>query len=91
VFTPGIVKGIILRHLRWWQQQPITDRDGILTSVCLPQPGDVRGLQLPGSPYWALKTYLILALPETHPFWQAEEQPLPALAEKQVIPMPNRS
>ncbi|PAC67352.1 hypothetical protein CGS27_27980, partial [Enterobacter cloacae] len=37
-------------------------------------------------PYWALKTYLILALPEAHPFWQAEEQPLPALAEKHVIP-----
>jgi hypothetical protein len=31
VFTPGIVKGIVLRHLRWWQQQPITDRDGVLT------------------------------------------------------------
>lgn len=46
----------------------------------------MRGLQLPGSPYWALKTYLILALPEAHPFWQAEEQPLPALAEKHVIP-----
>ncbi|MFK3717956.1 DUF2264 domain-containing protein, partial [Escherichia coli] len=40
----------------------------------------------PGSPYWALKTYLILALPEAHPFWQAEEQPLPALDEKHVIP-----
>ena len=35
----------------------------------------------PGSPYWALKTYLMLALPESHPFWQAEEQPLPSLAE----------
>ncbi len=46
----------------------------------------MRGLQLPGSPYWALKTYLILALPEAHPFWQADEQPLPALAEKHVIP-----
>lgn len=81
VFTPGIVKGIVLRHLRWWQQQSIVDRDGILTGVCVSEHGDVRGLQLPGSPYWALKTYLIPALPEAHPFWQAEEQPLPALAE----------
>ena len=31
VFSPGIVKGIVLRHLRWWQRQPMTDRDGILT------------------------------------------------------------
>ncbi len=27
--------------------------------VCVSEHGDVRGLQLPGSPYWALKTYLI--------------------------------
>ena len=39
----------------------------------------------PGSPYWALKVFLILALPEKHPFWQAEEQALPVLDEKRVI------
>ena len=87
VFTPGIVKGIVLRHLRWWQQQPITDRDGILTlGFAYPNLAMCEDYNAPGSPYWALKTYLILAMPEDHPFWQAEEQPLPALAEKRVIP-----
>lgn len=87
VFTPGIVKGIILRHLRWWQQQPITDRDGILTlGFAYPNLAMCEDYNSPGSPYWTLKTYLILALPESHPFWQADEQPLPALAEKRVIP-----
>ncbi|EOZ9387327.1 DUF2264 domain-containing protein [Enterobacter bugandensis] len=87
VFTPGIVKGIILRHLRWWQQRTITDRDGILTlGFACPNLAMCEDYNSPGSPYWALKSYLILALPETHPFWQAEEQPLPALAEKRVIP-----
>ena len=87
VFTPGIVKGIILRHLRWWQQQPITDRDGILTlGFAYPNLAMCEDYNSPGSPYWALKTYLILALPETHPFWLAEEQLLPAMAEKHVIP-----
>ncbi|MCU6669594.1 DUF2264 domain-containing protein [Enterobacteriaceae bacterium H4N4] len=87
VFTPGIVKGVILRHLRWWQQQPITDRDGILTlGFAYPNLAMCEDYNSPGSPYWALKTYLILALPDTHPFWQAQEQPLPALAEKRVIP-----
>lgn len=87
VFTPGIVKGIILRHLRWWQQQPITDRDGILTlGFAYPNLAMCEDYNSPGSPYWALKTYLILALPESHPFWQADEQPLPRLAEKRVIP-----
>ncbi|MEP8550033.1 DUF2264 domain-containing protein [Enterobacter mori] len=86
VFTPGIVKGIILRHLRWWQQQPITDRDGILTlGFAYPNLAMCEDYNSPGSPYWALKTWLILALPETHPFWLADEEPLPALAEKHVI------
>ena len=69
VFTPGIVKGIILRHLRWWQQQPITDRDGILTlGFAYPNLAMCEDYNSPGSPYWALKTWLIRALPETHPF-----------------------
>lgn len=86
VFTPGIVKGIILRHLRWWQRQPIRDRDGILTlGFAYPNLAMCEDYNSPGSPYWALKTYLILALPEEHPFWQAQEQPLPVLAEKRVI------
>lgn len=87
VFTPGIVKGIVLRHLRWWQRQPIADRDGILTlGFAYPNLAMCEDYNSPGSPYWALKTYLILALPEAHPFWQAEEQPLPVLAEKRAIP-----
>jgi hypothetical protein len=40
----------------------------------------------PGSPYWALKTYLVLALGEDHPFWQAEEAPLPASLKAESIP-----
>ena len=72
VFTPGIVKGIVLRHLRWWQQQSIVDRDGILTlGFAYPNLAMCEDYNSPGSPYWALKTYLILALPEAHPFWQA--------------------
>lgn len=87
VFAPGIVKGIILRHLRWWQPQPIADRDGILTlGFAYPNLAMCEDYNSPGSPYWALKTYLILALPEAHPFWQTDELPLPALAEKRVIP-----
>ena len=26
----------------------------------------------PGSPYWGLKVFLLLALPDDHPFWTAE-------------------
>lgn len=87
VFTPGIVKGIVLRHLRWWLAQPIFDRDGILTlGFAYPNLAMCEDYNSPGSPYWALKVFLILALPETHPFWQAEEEPLPALAAQRAVP-----
>jgi hypothetical protein len=33
----------------------------------------------PASPYWAMKVFLPLALSESHPFWQADEAPLPPL------------
>lgn len=86
VFSPGIIKGLILRHLRWWQQQPIFDRDGILTlGFCYPNLAMCEDYNAPGSPYWAMKVFLILALPEDHPFWQAEALPLPELEEKRVI------
>lgn len=86
VFSPGVVKGIIFRHLRWWQQQPVFDRDGILTlGFAYPNLAMCEDYNSPGSPYWALKVFLILALPESHPFWQAEELPLPSLAETRVL------
>lgn len=87
VFSPGVIKGVILRHLRWWQKQPIFDRDGILTlGFAYPNLAMCEDYNSPGSPYWALKVFLILALPEQHPFWQAAELPLPALPETRVIP-----
>lgn len=87
VFSPGVVKGIILRHLRWWQQQSIFDREGILTlGFAYPNLVMCEDYNSPGSPYWALKVFLILALPSTHPFWQAEELPLPALSETRTVP-----
>jgi hypothetical protein len=42
----------------------------------------------PGSPYWALKFFLPLALPESHPFWRADELPLPELPPIVAQPHP---
>ncbi|THF74930.1 DUF2264 domain-containing protein [Cohnella fermenti] len=76
----GVVKGIVLRHLRWWFRQPIFDAAGVLT-IGYRYPSLVIAEQYnsPGSPYWALKTFLPLALAKDHPFWSAEELPLPDL------------
>jgi hypothetical protein len=76
-FLPwSVMKGITLRNLRRWFSRPILDSGGIL-SVGYAYPNLVMAdaYNSPGSPYWALKAYLILALKEDHPFWQAEEAP----------------
>ncbi|MDR1249988.1 MAG: DUF2264 domain-containing protein [Treponema sp.] len=72
----GVMKGIALRNLRRWFSRPILDSGGIL-SVGYAYPNLIMAdaYNSPGSPYWALKTYLTLALKEDHPFWQAEEAP----------------
>lgn len=78
----GVMKGLYLRNLRWWLSQPIFDNEGIL-SIGYRYPNLLMAeyYNSPGSPYWAFKAFLPLALPEDHPFWAAEEQPMPALIE----------
>ena len=76
----GRVKGLLLRHLRWWSQMPIADRDGVLTiGYAYPNLLMSESYNAPGSPYWALKIFLVLALDEDHPFWAAVEEPPEAL------------
>ncbi len=70
----GAIKGLLLKNLRWWMKQPIFDRDGILTiGYGYPNLIFAEGYNAPGSPYWAMKVFAVLALPEDHLFWQAEE------------------
>lgn len=70
----GAVKGLLARNLRWWLRQPIFDVSGKLTvGYGYPNPFMGEHYNSSGSPYWALKALLPLALPESHPFWQAEE------------------
>lgn len=77
-FTFGVLKGLLARHLSWWQQWPIHAADGTLTrGYGYPQDAMTEAYNSLGSPYWGFKLFWILALPETHPFWQAEAAPLP--------------
>ena len=72
----GEIKGHFMRHLRWWAGQPIANRDGIL-SIGYGYPNLLmsENYNSAGSPYWALKAFLPLALAADHPFWTAEEAP----------------
>ena len=77
-----VMKGIIVRNLQWWMEKPIFDRDGVLTiGYTYPQLYMSERYNAPGSPYWGMKSFVVLALPADHPFWSAEAAPLPPLPE----------
>jgi hypothetical protein len=83
----GEIKGYYLRHLRWWADRPIAHRDRVL-SIGYGYPNLIMSehYNSAGSPYWAFKAFLPLALPEDHPFWAAEE----VAAEPARTPVPLR-
>ncbi len=83
------IKGYYLRHIRWWSTLPIADRDGVL-SVGYGYPNLLmsESYNSPGSPYWALKFFLALALPDDHPFWTADEAEAPDMGEPVPMPKP---
>ncbi len=77
----AVVKGILARHLNWWMDQKMFDRDGVLTiGYAYPNLVMAERYNAPGSPYWGMKTLLCLGLPDDHPFWSVEAAPLPKLA-----------
>ncbi len=78
----GAVRHITLQNLRHWMQYPVTAPDGILTiGYQYPNLLMSEKYNAPGSPYWAFKAFLFLALPEDHTFWQGEESTVPHPAQ----------
>lgn len=75
-----VIKGIILRHLDYWMKKPMFDNGGILTIgygyPCLHM---AESYNAPGSPYWSMKAFAFLMLPDDHPFWTVEAAALPKL------------
>lgn len=73
----GEIRGLWARQIRWWMQKPILDATGALTvGYAWPSYLMSEEYNSPGSPYWAFKAFLPLALPDDHPFWTAEETAL---------------
>ncbi|KAK2063969.1 hypothetical protein LY76DRAFT_622942 [Colletotrichum caudatum] len=74
--TWGMVKGIVMRHLRWWQtQHGMWSPSGTLTlGYSYPNMYMTENYNSPGSPYWACLAFICLAVPEDHPFWTSEEE-----------------
>ncbi|WRT64296.1 uncharacterized protein IL334_001227 [Kwoniella shivajii] len=73
--TWGHVKGLVLRHLRYWNDANDIFRSDSTLNVgyrfdCMNM---TENYNAPGSPYWCMKAFLCLAAPASHPFWSSEE------------------
>lgn len=81
-FTLGEIKGIIFRNFRWWQKQSISLPKEKNLSIGYGYNNLVlsEDYNAPGSPMWAFKAFILLSLPEDHPFWQVEEEAYPMIA-----------
>ena len=85
-FPMGVMKGIIVRNLEYWLEQPIFDNGGILNlGYAYSNMNMIEDYNAYGSPYWAWKTFLFLALEEEHEFFKTKALPLPELEELHVI------
>ena len=86
-FDMGTMKGIISRNIEYWINCDIYDNGGIL-SVGYEYPNLIMSEEYNscGSPYWALKAFLVLALDEDHEFFKCDCKPLPELEELRIIP-----
>ncbi|SPO04652.1 uncharacterized protein DNG_07337 [Cephalotrichum gorgonifer] len=77
----GAVKGLLLRHLRWWAHEDRAEMfhaGGTLTiGFAYPNMYMAEDYNSPQSPYWCLKSLVVLALPPTDNFWAIEEENYP--------------
>lgn len=86
VYPLPVLKGIIVRHLVDWLNQPIWDNADILTiGYAYPNLQMSESYNAPGSPYWAMKAFMFLGLPEDHLFWKADCVPLPRLESRKFL------
>ncbi|WP_110587898.1 DUF2264 domain-containing protein [Microbacterium suaedae] len=76
---PGLLRRAAIGQVAHFVRQGAPDANGLLT---LGWHGAWRDLAQvysgPGSPHWAAKGLLGIALPPEHPVWTAKERPLPA-------------
>lgn len=81
-----VMKGIIVRNLEYWMKRPAFDHAGILTiGYCYPNLQMSESYNSPQSPYWAMKTFAVLALDKNDLFWSCEAAPLPKLSKQKWL------
>lgn len=72
----GEIKGLYARNMSYWFKQAILTNDGLLSvGYAYENLTMAEGYNSPGSPYWAYKSFLLLAVEKSHPYWLAEATP----------------
>ncbi len=75
---PGVLRRAATSVVRHFVDRGALDERGLLSLGWHGRwPRIAQAYSGPGSPYWAVKGMLGLALPADHPVWSAEELPLP--------------
>lgn len=73
----GQIKTLLFGNLNYWQQQTMTRSDGVLSlGYAYENQIMTEAYNASGSPYWAFKVFMLLAVPAEHPFWQAAAVPV---------------
>ncbi len=69
------IKELFSQHMQYWVHEEIFTEGGILTVGYSYQNLNIaEGYNAVGSPYWAFKVFILLAVDRQHPFWQVEKQ-----------------
>lgn len=78
-----VMKGIIERHFEYWWGTDMKGLSGVLSiGYAYPDLVMAEAYNAPGSPFWALKAFILLALDDAHQFWSAEAEEFPELTKR---------
>jgi hypothetical protein len=86
----GRARRLLTRNLAFFLGKPVFQEQGALAlgwHDAFPQLAEKYSCA--GSPYWAAKSFIGLALPPAHPFWQEPEEPYAAEKADFARPMPD--
>jgi len=87
---PGLLRRLCTRNLDFFLSRPITQDQGCLAFGFTDRfDAIVEPYSCAASVYWCAKGLSPLLLPPAHPFWTADEQPLPAEKGDFVRPIPS--
>lgn len=83
------MKGIIDRHLQYWWGTNMKDMASLLSiGYAYPNLIMAESYNAPGSPLWALKSFVLLALADDDPYWSMDAGAFPTLDEQKYLPVP---